>query len=135
MGFNPHKSTTARINDLDNALKQNGNTGLLMYKLDVAGPNYEPYLETCKGIREVMVYKDQRYTRSYVYYGDFYYNEKLKTKWSTTKKKVHDQSYLFFNKAEALDAFKKMQDESVKYLEGRVKYFQDLIENAKNMSV
>lgn len=135
MAWSPKQSVLCRLKELDQILNQNGNVGLLMYKLDAAGPTYEPYLETCKGIKEVMVYKSTQYVRAYPYIKDFYYCEKLKTKWSSTKKSLHGECYLFFNKTDAEEAFKVMQDQSVEHLNKRVEYFQQLVENAKNMSV
>lgn len=142
MSWNPPKSILCRLRELDEAIQQNGNTGLLMYKLDVAGPTYEPYLETCKGIKEVMVYKHapasgllHQHGYNYLHIKDFYSCDKLKTKWSSTKKTLHYESYLFFNKTDAEEAFTKMQTDSVVYLEKRVAYFNELLETAKDMSV
>lgn len=134
MGFFIPDVIQYRLKEVENLLKVNNNAGILMYKLDAGGPKYEPYLTACKGIKEVMMYHNGS-TRARPYDSDFYYCEKLKTKFSTVTKSLNSESYIFFTRKEAEDAFKSMQKESVSYLEKRVAYFKDLQDRAKQMSV
>lgn len=135
MSFYPKKNTVNTVQQLDALVNNVNNTGLRLYKLDVNGPKYEGYIQNCNGIKEVLVYK-KPVKGPYLYFENFYYCEILKTKTSTVKKEFpNSHSYFFLTRQDAENAFKDIQKESVITLERRLDYYQDLLDNVKQMSV
>ena len=135
MSFYPKKNTVNTVQQLDALVNNVNNTGLLLYKLDVNGPKYEDYLQNCNGIKEVIMYK-KPVKGPHLYFDHFYYCEVLKTKTSTVKKDLpSSHAYFFLTRQDAENAFKDIQKESVVTLERRLDYYQDLLDNVKQMSV
>lgn len=134
MSFYPQKNVLNNLQVLSNTVANVNNSGITLYKLDVSGPKYESYIDYCKGIKEIVLFK-KNINSSYNYFDSYYYCEVLKTKTSSVKKELTSQSYFFLTRKEAEDAFKEIQKKSIETLEKRIAYYQDLQDSAKQMSV
>lgn len=134
MSFYHKKSAVNYVQQLETLAANANNKGVLLYKLDVTGPKYETYIQNCNGIKEVMMYKKPT-TGTYISFAHFYYCDILKTKTSSVRKDFNGQYQFFLTRQDAEEAFAEVQRQSAITLEKRLQYYQDLLDNVKQMSV
>jgi hypothetical protein len=111
--------------DLEDAVNSQGGSAVL-YLLAVTGSMYESYFEYCHGIKEVLVTQTKKHPTHSAGFYQFTYQERMKTKWSSTKKNFKYDIYVFNTRIEAEQAFLQIQKHSVEALDKRIAYYNSL---------